>query len=253
MKTSWDYSGLAESYVSRPQYSGRLISAIFHIASMKAGMNACDVGAGVGHLTRHHVASGHETIAVEPNDDMRRIGQEQVPQSPSLKWVEGTGEATGQTPKFFDLVTFGSSFNVCDREAALVETSRILKPSGWFACLWNHRDLTDTIQGSIETIISDTVPEYSYGSRREDQSQVIRDSQKFSEPIFMTSRVEHKVPYSDFLTAWKSHATLKRQSGTDFDEIVSEIEGLLLKNKSETSSDYLVVPYSTTAWVAQLL
>ena len=253
MKTSWDYSGLAESYVSRPQYSERLIWAIFQIASMKPGMAACDVGAGVGHLTRHHVANGHETIAVEPNDDMRRVGQEQMPQSPSLKWVEGTGEATAQAPKSFDLVTFGSSFNVCNRRAALAETSRILKPWGWFACLWNHRDLTDPIQGSIEKIISDRVPEYSYGSRREDQSQTIRDSQEFSEPIFMSSRVEHKVPYSEFLTAWKSHATLKRQSGTNFDEIISEIEGLLMKNKLETSSDYLLVPYTTTAWVAQLL
>jgi ubiquinone/menaquinone biosynthesis C-methylase UbiE len=253
MKTSWDYSGLAESYVSRPQYSEGLIRAIFQIASMKAGMTACDVGAGVGHLTRHHVASGHSTTAVEPNDDMRRVGQEQMPESPSLTWVEGTGEATGQADKSFDLVTFGSSFNVCDRESALVETARILKPSGWFACLWNHRDLTDPIQGSIEKIISDRVPEYSYGSRREDQSQIIRDSQKFSEPIFMSSRVAHQVPYSEFLTAWRSHATLKRQSGTDFDEIVSEIEDLLMRKKLDTSSEYLIVPYTTTVWVAQLL
>jgi len=176
-----------------------------------------------------------------------------VPQSTSLKWAEGTGEATAQASKFFNLVTFGSSFNVCDRQAALVETARILKPSGWFACLWNHRDLTDPIQRSIEKIISEKVPGYSYGSRREDQSQTIRDSQKFSEPIFMSSRVEHKVPYSDFLTAWKSHATLKRQSGSDFDDIISDIEGLLKNAQSETSSDYLIVPYTTTAWVAQLL
>lgn len=253
MKTNWDYSGLADSYVSRPQYSQRLIGAIFQISSMTPGMAACDVGAGVGHLTRHHVANGHETIAVEPNDDMRRVGQEQLAKSPTLTWMEGTGESTGQTSRSFDLVTFGSSFNVCDRGSALVETARILKPSGWFACLWNHRDLSDNVQGSIEKIISERVAEYSYGSRREDQSQVIRDSGKFSEPIFMSSRVEHKVSYSEFLTAWKSHATLKRQSGSDFEDIIFEIEELLMRNKSETSSDYLVVPYTTTAWVAQLL
>jgi ubiquinone/menaquinone biosynthesis C-methylase UbiE len=220
---------------------------------MKPGLAACDVGAGVGHLTHHHVANGHDTVAVEPNDDMRRVGQQQLPQTATLKWMEGTGESTGQANNSFDLVTFGSSFNVCDRGTALVETSRILKPSGWFACLWNHRDLTDPIQGSIEKIITDRVPEYSYGSRREDQSQVIRASQKFSEPIFMSSRVEQKVPYSDFLTAWKSHATLKRQSGTHFEQIISEIEGLLKRNELETSVDYLLVPYTTTAWVAQLL
>lgn len=64
MKTSWDYSGLAESYISRPQYSVNLVEAIFRMASMKSGMAACDVGAGVGHLTRHHLANGHSTTAV---------------------------------------------------------------------------------------------------------------------------------------------------------------------------------------------
>ena len=44
-------------------------------------------------------------------------------------------ENTGQSSGRFGLVTFGSSFNVCDREKALEETARILKPGGWFACV----------------------------------------------------------------------------------------------------------------------
>lgn len=184
---------------------------------------------------------------------MRRVGQKLFPPSQSLNWVEGTGEATSQRNQAFSLGTFGSSFNVCDRKAALDETARILEPSGWFACLWNHRDLTDPIQSSIEKVISDRVPGYDYGTRREDQSGVIRDSQKFSEAIFMSSRVEHSVSYADFLTAWKSHATLKRQAGGNFDEIISGIQELLLDHEKQFSGANLVVPYTTNAWVAQLV
>ena len=71
----------------------------------------------------------------------------------NVLWHEGIGEETGQKSNFFDMVTFGSSFNVCERNKALLETSRILKPNGWFACMWNHRILEDPIQSEIESII----------------------------------------------------------------------------------------------------
>ena len=45
----------------------------------------------------------------------------------------------------YHMTTFGSSFNVCDRQKALLESKRILVKEGWFACMWNHRDLEDPI------------------------------------------------------------------------------------------------------------
>ena len=251
MQTNWDYSGLARSYVSRPQYSGDLVSAIFKIASAGPGSIVCDVGAGVGHLTRHHVTNGHKTVAVEPNDDMRSVGQELLGESETLTWVEGTGEATNQKNSQFELVTFGSSFNVCDRALALEETSRILRPEGWFACLWNHRDLDDPLQLSIEKEIADLVPGYSYGTRRENQSQVIRASQLFSEPLALSGRINHKVSYDEVLTAWKSHATLKRQAGSEFGKVIRSIEDILVAHRTQSSETDVSVPYKTVAWVAK--
>ena len=53
----------------------------------------------------------------------------------------------------YHMTTFGSSFNVCDRQKALIESKRILVHRGWFACMWNHRDLEDPLQKEIESII----------------------------------------------------------------------------------------------------
>lgn len=56
------------------------------------------------------------------------------------------------------MVTFGNSFNVCNRKEALKETARILKPKGWFAYMWNHRDLNYLTQASIENFIKNKIP-----------------------------------------------------------------------------------------------
>jgi ubiquinone/menaquinone biosynthesis C-methylase UbiE len=153
MKTEWDYTTLADAYLKRPDYADAAIDAMLSIAGAEQGDKFCDVGAGVAHLTLMLAARGLDVTAVEPNDAMRGNGIKRTAELPNVKWHEGTGEATGQSTQAFDMVTFGSSFNVCDRQQALKETARILKPRGWFACMWNHRNLEDPIQARIEAII----------------------------------------------------------------------------------------------------
>ena len=151
MQTDWDYTALADAYLKRPDYSDAAIDAMLKIAQTPAGALVCDVGAGVAHLTLMLAARGFNVRAVEPNDAMRENGRKRTASLGNVTWSEGVGEATGQAAATFELVTFGSSFNVCDRGAALRETARILRPRGWFACLWNHRDLEDPIQARAES------------------------------------------------------------------------------------------------------
>lgn len=73
----------------------------------------------------------------------------------------------------FDVVTFGSSFNVCNRQEALAEAKRILKDGGCFVCMWNHRDLNAPLQKEIEDILKREIADYDYGTRQEDQTEVI--------------------------------------------------------------------------------
>ena len=145
----------------------------------------------------------------------------------NVRWHEATGEQTGQPSQSFDFVTFGSSFNACDRPAALKETGRILKPRGWFACLWNHRQLDDPIQMQIEVIIKDRVRDYDYGSRREDQTAIIDASGLFSRVVHLDSRVVHEQTIEDCVEAWRSHSTLQRQARAAFGDVVASIEEYL--------------------------
>ncbi|ANI00696.1 methyltransferase [Pseudomonas koreensis] len=248
MKTEWDYTTLADAYLKRPDYADAAIDAMLSIAGAEQGDKFCDVGAGVAHLTLMLAARGLDVTAVEPNDAMRANGIKRTAALANVKWHEGTGEVTGQAAQAFDMVTFGSSFNVCDRQQALKETARILKPRGWFACMWNHRNLEDPIQARIEAIIKERVAGYGYGTRREDQTAVIDASELFGPVVHLDARVIHEQSIAECLEAWRSHATLERQAGAKFHEVISAIDDYL--QSLQTPS--IQIPYSTNIWVAQL-
>ncbi|MBF0257199.1 MAG: methyltransferase domain-containing protein [Gammaproteobacteria bacterium] len=248
MKTEWDYTTLADAYLKRPDYADAAIDAMLSIAGVEKGDRFCDVGAGVAHLTLMLAARGLDVVAVEPNDAMRSNGIQRTENLTNVRWHEGTGEATGQAAQAFDMVTFGSSFNVCDRQQALKETARILKPRGWFACMWNHRQLEDPIQAQIEAIIKDRVAGYGYGTRREDQTAVVDASGLFGPVVHLDSRVMHEQTIAACVEAWRSHATLERQAGAAFAEVVGAIEDYL----QSLNTPSIQIPYSTNIWVAQL-
>ncbi|CAA7623888.1 class I SAM-dependent methyltransferase [Magnetospirillum sp. SS-4] len=247
MKTEWDYTDLADAYLKRPDYSDAAIDAMLRLAGLSAGA-VCDVGAGVAHLTLMLAARGFDVTAVEPNDSMRANGIRRTADLAHVRWFEGTGEHTGQADRAFDLVTFGSSFNVCDRAQALRETARILKPGGWFACMWNHRRLDDPIQSRIEDIIRRAVPAYGYGTRREDQKAVIEASGLFGPVVHLDAGVVHEQGLGECVEAWRSHATLARQAGDAFAEVVAAIDAYL-RGLGQPS---IMIPYDTNIWIAQL-
>jgi ubiquinone/menaquinone biosynthesis C-methylase UbiE len=249
MKTEWDYTDLADAYLLRPDYSETAIDELIALTDVEDGDPVCDVGAGVAHLTLMLAARGFVVNAVEPNDAMRANGVHRTEDYDSVTWSEGTGESTGMADGAFALVTFGSSFNVTDRQRALMETRRILHPHGWFACMWNHRDLEDPIQAEIEATIRRRVPGYGYGTRREDQTEVIAASGLFAVAERVSGTVRHAQSIDECVEAWRSHATLQRQAGADFPAVVADIQDYL--QGLGTSS--IEIPYVTNIWAAQAL
>jgi ubiquinone/menaquinone biosynthesis C-methylase UbiE len=248
MKTEWDYTELAEAYLKRPDYAQSAIDKMLETAGVKKGDLACDVGAGAAHLTLKLAEYGLEVYSVEPNDAMRANGIKRTSSFENVHWSEGVGEHTGMEPDKFDIVTFGSSFNVCDRQEALKETKRILKKDGWFACMWNHRDLNDPLQKEIEDILKREIDGYSYGTRREDQTEVINESGLFKDVVYVEGMVVHKILAEDFIEGWKSHGTVQRQSKDKFDTINNEIRKLV----ESKGQEYIKVPYTTRIWMAQV-
>ncbi len=248
MKTEWDYTTLADAYLKRPDYADSAIDQLIKLTEIIEGDPVCDVGAGAAHLTLQLAQRGLDVVAVEPNDAMRSHGIAKTSNFTKVKWFDGKGEKIGQPDSSFKLVTFGSSFNVTKRELALKETARILRAGGWFACLWNHRRLDDPFQEKIENIIKNYLPNYNYGTRREDQSEVIHQSGLFGKVHKITVQVSHEQTIANCIEAWSSHSTLKRQAGEKFVSIIKDIETFL----NELNQSKIQIPYSTNIWISQL-
>ena len=244
----WDYTQLADSYVRRPDYADSAITTLLDRIGPKSGSSVVDLGAGAGHLTDALAKRGCTVLALEPNDAMRKHGIARTAHHQKVRWIKGRMEATGLPPQSFTLATCGSSFGVVDRAETLAEVARILEPGGWFCCMWNHRDLSDPLQRDIEAYIAASVPGFAYGTRREDQTQTIEDSGLFGEVQFFEAPVVHRKPAEEWIEAWRSHATLERQSGDMFHAIVDGIAEIVKARCGET----VEVPYTTRVWLAQL-
>jgi SAM-dependent methyltransferase len=241
----WDYTKLAATYTLRPPYAPRAVDRIVATCD-RDDPRVADIGAGNGHLTVDLLARGCLVDAVEPNDAMREIGVGRTA-GQAVRWRVGIGEDTGLESGRYDLVTFGSSFATTDRPLALRETARILRRQGWFACIWNHRDLDDPLQAEIEALIRSRIPGYGYGARREDQAPVIEASGLFEAPTVLQEPILHRVPVPDWLAAWRSHGILERQAGAQFDSILAEIDRIVLS----LGVDEVAVPYRTVGWLAR--
>lgn len=117
-----------------------------------------DVGAGTGMLAEVFLAHGNRVLAVEPNPDMRDQMRPAAEQhlgrpTPQLEIIDATAEATTLPAASIDLVAVGRAFHWFDKDRALAEFRRILKPAGWvtLVAIDRSRESTDpTFAAQIE-------------------------------------------------------------------------------------------------------
>jgi SAM-dependent methyltransferase len=104
-----------------------------------------DIGAGTGMLAEVFLENGNRVLAVEPNQDMREQMRPFVEAqlgcpAPQLEIIDATAEATTLPDASVDLVAAGRAFHWFDKDRALAEFRRILKPNGWVALIAADRD-----------------------------------------------------------------------------------------------------------------
>ena len=246
MELQWDYTSLAATYDERADYDSKLIREVVRLHETDVKDLILDLGAGTGKLTKELIKCGLKVLASEPNNAMRSIGIQNIA-SERCTWISSAAEEVDVGNNSISSTWFGSSFNVINHKDAFSEFSRYSKPFSWLTCLWNHRDLNDPIQRRVEEIFRDEIPNYNYGTRRQDPSETILSSGLFKKIEHFSSTFEIEMNKTSFIEAWKSHGTLLRQSrdANHFSRIIQRIDYQL------AGVDKLVIPYTTRLWTAR--
>jgi SAM-dependent methyltransferase len=125
----------------RPNYPEELFATIATQLTLPRIPHVVDLGAGTGRASLAMASLGWRVTAVEPGKPMLDVLRGRAANDGLLiSTVQASAEQTGLDPASADLVTAAQAFHWFDRDAALSEVARILKPGGGLALFWNVRD-----------------------------------------------------------------------------------------------------------------
>jgi len=243
-----DFTQLAEQYAKyRPAYAPLVRDAI--VGLLPARARAADVGAGTGIWSKMLFEAGCRVEAVEPNEAMRQAGRAAEPE---ITWVEGSAEDTTLPSAGYDLVSMASSFHWPDFDRAVAEFKRLLKPGGFFAALWNPRDLAgqpllEDFEAKIKEL-APTLKRVSSGNSEFTAALTARLEKcgVFSEVIYLEGRhVEEQSP-ERYIGLWESVNDVRVQAGEEKFELFLDY----VREKTK-GLDHIKARYQTRAWLAR--
>lgn len=139
------FSNRVKSYVrARPSYPPGVIELLAAHCGLSPQAVVADIGAGTGILTRLLLERGSTVFAVEPNAAMREVAEATLEGAAGFTSIAATAETTGLPEDSVNLITAGQAFHWFDPQATRREWTRILRPGGWVALIWNDRRITGT-------------------------------------------------------------------------------------------------------------
>jgi len=171
------FSNRVEDYARyRPGYPREILSVLREECGLRPGSIVADIGSGTGLLAQLFLENGNVVYGVEPNAAMREAGERCLKGYPRFRSVAGSAEATTLAAESVDFVVAGQAFHWFDAQAARAEFTRVLRPQGWVAVIWNERkkDATPFLRG-YETLLQ------AYGTDYEQVVETYPDQRRMDE------------------------------------------------------------------------
>lgn len=127
----------------RPSYAVEAL--LWALGRPAPGLTVLDLGAGTGKATTIVANAGASVLAVEPDPGMRAVLQRRAVDHASsgggtVSVLEGFAEAVPLADASVDAVLVAQAFHWFDRERAVVEIARVLRPGGHLGLVWNRMD-----------------------------------------------------------------------------------------------------------------
>lgn len=171
------FSNRVADYVRyRPSYPPGMMRILNESAGLCLESRVADIGSGTGISSALLLDAGCEVFAVEPNADMRHAAEAQLDGSPRFHSIAAPAEATTLPDNSLDLVFAAQAFHWFDVPKARAEFSRILKPGGHIALVWNVRQTDSTpFLRDYEALLKTYATDYAQVRHENVNDAVLRD------------------------------------------------------------------------------
>lgn len=136
----------AEYEQHRPDYPEAALRWAAEQLGLAEHARVLDVGAGTGKLSRGLVALGYDVVAVEPGSPMLEQLRKAVPEAEA---IVGPAEKIPLPDASVSAAFAAQAYHWFDRELAVPELHRVVRPGGGLALLWNWWDEGDPLQHEL--------------------------------------------------------------------------------------------------------
>jgi SAM-dependent methyltransferase len=176
-----------------------------------APLDVLDLGAGTGKLTAALLKAGHPVTALEPLPEMRAILTESLPAATA---INGRAEQLPLADRSVDAVVAGSAFHWFDREPALDEIARVLRPPGVFGLLGNRFDTSVDWQRRVRGISGGGI--YRAGHWPSQPELRERFAEVDDAPDFLQSIEVDRATLKDYLASLSQVATMDEAERAEY-------------------------------------
>jgi SAM-dependent methyltransferase len=127
----------------RPEYAPEAVAWVAERCDLGVDSRVVDLAAGTGRLSGRFVELEVEVVAVEPAANMRAVLERRFP---TVRAIVATAESMPFEDGSVDAVVVGNAFHHFDRDAAMAEIRRVLRPGGGLALFWAWPDEEEQVK-----------------------------------------------------------------------------------------------------------
>jgi SAM-dependent methyltransferase len=203
-------------------------------AFVPAPADALEIGCGPGNASLPLLERGFRIHAVELGDNLATFARERLAAFPFTVEV-GKFEDASLERNIVDLVVCSSAFHWLDRERALRQVVKVLKPHGTLGLIWGSARRTtedNRVDEALQPAYRAHAPEITrdtfdrVSSRVQEIGEAVRDTPElcdYEERLFPQTHVFDRQRYVDVLSTFSDHATLPAERRARLFEAIGEI------------------------------